>query len=102
VAAGQREEIARLVAEGKTFDEVVTYFVAKYGSQEVLAAPIDEGFNRLAWALPYLAGFAGIVIVGGVALRWTRRSAGADAPESLPRADAALESKLDDALRDLD
>jgi cytochrome c-type biogenesis protein CcmF len=102
VAAGQREEIARLVAEGKTFDEVVTYFVAKYGSQEVLAAPIDEGFNRLAWALPYLAGLAGIVIVGGVAVRWTRRSAGADAPESLPRADAALESKLDDALRDLD
>jgi cytochrome c-type biogenesis protein CcmF len=102
VAAGQREEIARLVAEGKSFDEVVQYFVAKYGSQEVLAAPIDEGFNRLAWALPYVAGLAGIVVVGGVAIRWTRRSAGAAAPEALPRADAALESKLDDALRDLD
>ncbi len=103
VAAGQRDEIASLVAEGKTFDEVVDYFVAKYGSQEVLAAPIDEGFNRLAWAFPYLTGLAGIVLVGGVAVRWSRRSPAridAETPQS-PR-DAELESKLDDALRDLD
>lgn len=103
VAAGQREEIARLVAEGKTFDEVVDYFVRKYGSQEVLAAPIDEGFNRLAWAFPYLAGMAGFVVIGGLAVRWTRRTRGVAAdPEPAPAANEALESKLDDALRDLD
>jgi len=103
VAAGQRDEIAQLVAEGKTFDEVVDYFVKKYGSQEVLAAPIDEGFNRLAWAFPYLAGLAGIFVVGGVAVRWSRRSTSepAAAGPAAP-ADAELESKLDDALRDLD
>ena len=103
VAAGQRDEIAKLVAEGKTFDEVVDYFVAKYGSQEVLAAPIDEGFNRLAWAFPYVAGLAGIVLVGGVAVRWSRRGESREAAGQPARpADAALESKLDDALRDLD
>ena len=26
----------------------------KYGSQEMLGAPIDKGFNRLAWLFPYL------------------------------------------------
>jgi len=103
VAAGQREEIAGLVAQGKTFDEVVDYFVKKYGSQEVLAMPIDEGFNRLAWAFPYLAGLAGIVLVGGIAVRWSRRSDGlTSAPVPAAPANAELESKLDDALRDLD
>ncbi len=103
VAAGQRDEIAGLVAEGKTFDEVVDYFVRKYGSQEVLAAPIDEGFNRLAWAFPYLAGMAGFVVIGGLAVRWTRRSRGVEEDaEPAPAANTELESKLDDALRDLD
>ena len=38
----------------------------KYGSQEVLAAPIDKGFNRLAWLLPYAVGRASASpIVGG-------------------------------------
>ena len=32
--------------------------VEKYGSQQFLAAPIDKGFNRLAWLFPYLLGAA--------------------------------------------
>ncbi len=31
-------------------------FVAEYGGQDVLAAPIDRGFNRLAWIVPYAVG----------------------------------------------
>ena len=102
VAAGQRDEISKLVAEGKTYDDIIDYFVTKYGSQEVLAAPIDEGFNRLAWALPYLAGLVGIVAVGGVAVRWSRRMSSAGPSQGPPVADAALESKLDDELREFD
>ena len=30
-------------------------------------APIDRGFNRLAWLLPYAVGLVGIVLVGGIA-----------------------------------
>jgi cytochrome c-type biogenesis protein CcmF len=105
VAVGQRDEIARLVAEGRTFDEIVDYFVTKYGSQEVLAAPLDVGFNRLAWFLPYAAGFVGIVVVGGVAVRWSRRTRDGETSESdgeRTPADSDLEDRLDDALRDLD
>ena len=39
-------------------------FIAKYGGQQLLGAPIDKGFNRLAWLFPYLVGAAGVVVVG--------------------------------------
>ena len=77
--------------------------MADHGGQDILAAPIDQGFNRLAWALPYVFGVTGAAMVGLVALRWTRRqgaapdAAGPDVP-----AEDALRARLDDELRDLD
>ncbi len=110
VAEAMRTEIAQLVAAGKTYDEVVDYYVAKYGSQEVLAAPIDEGFNRLAWFFPYVMGFVGIMVVGGVAVRWSRRPREGQATDisvagGTPAEEAAtqlLQERLEDELRDLD
>jgi cytochrome c-type biogenesis protein CcmH/NrfF len=96
-----RRELATLVEVGKTRDEIINHFVTKYGSQEVLASPIDKGFNRLAWLLPYGLGGLGIVLVGGTAVRWSRRNTAA---ETIAPAAAApeLERRLDDELRDLD
>ena len=104
VAEEMRVEISRLVAAGKTHDQIIEFFLAKYGSQEVLASPIDKGFNRLAWFLPYAAGMLGIVVIGGVALRWTRRpEGGGDGTGVAPAPpNEAMESRLDDELRDLD
>ncbi len=48
-----RGELAALIDQGKTHDEIIQAFVASYGSQEMLGAPIDKGFNRLAWLFPY-------------------------------------------------
>jgi cytochrome c-type biogenesis protein CcmH/NrfF len=103
-AEEMRTEISRLVEAGMSYDEVVDYYVTKYGSQEVLAAPIDEGFNRLAWFLPYAVGAIGIVLIGGVAIKWTRRPSElpavtpvTDTPEQQQR-----EARLEDELRDLD
>ena len=103
-AEGMRAELASLVAKGMTNDQVIEYFVKKYGSQEVLASPIDAGFNRLAYLVPYGVGALGVVTIGSLAVRWSRRRAETAAPhagESAPT-DAGLESKLDDELRDLD
>ena len=70
-----RAELSRLVNDdGKTREQIVQYYIAKYGSQEPLASPIDTGFNRLAWAVPYVLGAGGLVGVGLVAVRWSRRS----------------------------
>ena len=51
-----RGELAALIDQGKTHDEIIQWFIAKYGGQEMLGAPLDKGFNRLAWLFPYLVG----------------------------------------------
>jgi cytochrome c-type biogenesis protein CcmF len=105
LAADMREEVSKMVAAGKTRDEIYAYYIAKYGSQEPLASPIDKGFNRLAWFLPYLAGATGAAFIAIVAFRWSRREEDAEAaadqqPEAID--DPALRERLDDELRDLD
>jgi len=82
---------------------VIDYYVQKYGSQEPLAMPIDRGFNRLAWAVPYALGVLGAVVAGSVAVRWSRTHQ--EEPEAVvaTRGDAdAWQQKLDEELRDLD
>jgi cytochrome c-type biogenesis protein CcmF len=100
-----RAELAQLVAGGKSEQEIVDYYLAKYGSQEPLAEPIDRGFNRLAWAVPYLVGAGGLAFIGTIAVKWSRRRDADDAQPAVAGervADSALESRLDDELRDLD
>jgi cytochrome c-type biogenesis protein CcmF len=102
-AARMREEIAGLVAQGKPRDAIIQYHIDKYGSQEPLAAPLDQGFNRLAWLLPYALGASGLVIAALAAVRWSRHAAAdprqaGDASDSNPE----LEARLDDELSNLD
>jgi cytochrome c-type biogenesis protein CcmH/NrfF len=104
LAAEMREEVAKMVADGKTRDQIYAYYIAKYGSQEPLASPIDRGFNRLAWFLPYLAGASGAAFIAIVAFRWSRREEDAEAAAQQPEAidDPVLRERLEDELRDLD
>jgi cytochrome c-type biogenesis protein CcmF len=104
-AAEMRTELSGLVKAGKTREDVIQYYVAKYGSQEPLAAPIDKGFNRLAWLFPYAIG--GVAAIGGafVVRKWSRRSY--DEPQvpqhvAAPAEDAALQARLDRELENLD
>jgi cytochrome c-type biogenesis protein CcmH/NrfF len=108
-AAEMRAEIANLVKMGLTREQVLQYYIQKYGSQEPLAMPVDKGFNRLAWFLPYVLGATGLLVVGVAAIRWSRHpkhsdptAAPAPAAPSQEDADKQLEARLDDELRDLD
>jgi len=95
-----RGELAALIDQGKTHDEIIQAFIVKYGSEEMLGAPIDKGFNRLAWLFPYAAGATGAVMIGFAAIRWSRRpEAEADPAQAV---DADVDARLDDELRDLD
>ena len=51
--------IAALLAAGRSDSEIIDEFVAQYGKR-VLAAPPAEGFNLLAWAMPFAAIGAGL------------------------------------------
>ena len=100
-AAQMRDEIAMLSRQGKTKQQILDFYVAKFGSQEVLSEPIDEGFNRLAWALPYLLGAAGLVTIVWTARRWSRPATVATPGLEAP-IDPELDARLDDELRNLD
>jgi cytochrome c-type biogenesis protein CcmF len=109
----QNAKLDEYLAKGMTREQILAAFVADHGGQDILAAPIDEGFNRLAWALPYAVGVTGAAAVGLVALRWSRRrengntgaaddSAGAPVTGRASNNIDALRARLDDELRDLD
>jgi cytochrome c-type biogenesis protein CcmF len=102
---GLEEQNARLdkvLAAGMNREQILAAFVADAGSQEVLMAPLDQGFNRLAWLLPYLVGASGAIIAGIVALRWSRRESRAADDRSVTAVDPSLQARLDDELRDID
>ena len=61
-------EISELVTAGNTEEEVYKIFEDKYGLR-VLAAPKAEGFNLLAWVMPFVGLLAGMVVVFFVAKR---------------------------------
>lgn len=90
------QETETLLAEGKTEEQILAHFVAQEGGQ-VLAEP--TGIGQLTWIIPYSVGALGIVGVGVTAVRWKRRRTSVPAGTG---ADATLEARLDDELRDLD
>ena len=51
-AAEMRAELAGLINEGKTDDEIIQSFIAKYGSQELLARADRQGLQPAGLALP--------------------------------------------------
>lgn len=72
MAAQMRTAIREHLAAGERPDQVVQYFVDKYG-EWILLAPRRQGFNLLVWAMPGIALAVGLLVVGILVTRWTRR-----------------------------
>ncbi len=100
--AAQLAKVHTLVSEGKSRDEVLATFVRDFGGQHILSRPIDEGYHRLLWILPYtVAGLAALALAV-IARRWSRAQ-GQPVPAVAGAAgDDRLQQQLDDELRDLD
>ena len=97
------QQAARLnafLAEGKDYDGVREAFAAEFGSQAILAAPLDRGFNRLAWLIPYLVAAGALISIVVTARRWSNRAVPAVAGDT--GIDPALSARLDDELNNLD
>lgn len=59
-----RAEIRKLVAEGQEEKAILARFTSQYGAR-ILSSPPTQGFNWLAWVLPFAAlaiGGLGVVI----------------------------------------
>ena len=99
----QRAKLDQYIGAGLNRDQVLAAFATDYGSQAILARPIDKGFNRLAWAVPYVIGAASALVAVFIARRWSRHDKpAANAAAAAPPDDSALRTRLDDELRDLD
>jgi len=64
--------IHQKLSEGETPDQVVQYFVARYGDG-ILLTPPQQGFNLAVWYLPFVAVLLGGFIVWGFVRQSVRR-----------------------------
>jgi len=67
-AADMTKEVATMVAASSSDADIYKAFEKKYG-KKVLGAPKPEGFNVLAWVLPFLGLAFGAVVVAVVVRR---------------------------------
>src|SRR5579864_8242880 len=67
-----RDELIAAINHGDNDDLVLQAFIQKYGTT-VLSAPTHQGFNRVAWIVPYLALVLGLGVVVMVVNAWGRK-----------------------------
>jgi cytochrome c-type biogenesis protein CcmF len=96
----QAAQLEALLTQGQDYDAVKASFVREFGSQAILAAPLDQGFNRLAWGLPYGIAIVALGAVFFIARRWSRAPRAVTQDEAV--VDPRLDERLDDELRNLD
>jgi cytochrome c-type biogenesis protein CcmH len=79
----QREKafVSRLVAAGKSKDEIKDALVTEYGT-EVLALPQGSGFDLSAYLVPVIAFVIAVIALSVGVLRWRRAGDRDDRPPS--------------------
>ena len=93
VALRMKAFIRERIAAGDSKAEIKAELVDQFGPS-VLAVPPKEGFDLLAWVLPFAGLAVAALAVGAVAWRWSRvRAEGGEEP-----LDPELEARLDDEL----
>jgi cytochrome c-type biogenesis protein CcmF len=95
-----KTDVAAMLKDGKSEQQILDHYVATLGGAHVLSEPPNRGTGLWAWLFPYLLGAGGAITAGVVALRWSRQPAVAGVPGGLE--DPGLAARLDDELRDLD
>lgn len=90
MASQMRVIIRERLAAGERPEQVVQYFVDRYG-EWILLAPRRQGFNLLVWLFPLAAVVTGLIVVAALLRRWTRRPGGAPAR---PAVDAAMSERI--------
>lgn len=98
-----RAEVQAMIDRGMGHQQIIAFYRHKFG-EKVLSAPTAEGFNLLAWVMPFAAIGLGGGLIALLLGKWraVRRAAG---PESSPQAgaaafDPALRRRLEDELKE--
>ncbi|MGH7934726.1 MAG: cytochrome c-type biogenesis protein CcmH [Candidatus Binataceae bacterium] len=96
-----RGKIDTMIARGMGRPEIIAFFRKQYG-EKILSAPTTQGFNILAWVMPFAAIIAGGGIIAFTVGRWRKASdassaASGSAPVSGDTAPPAEEPSAYDA-----
>lgn len=83
MAEDMKRRIRELIVQGRSDEEIRTYFTARYG-EWILLTPPRRGFNLAAYVLPLLAVGIGAVGIALAARRWSRRGSRPVPVEPLP------------------
>jgi cytochrome c-type biogenesis protein CcmH len=99
IARRMKTYIRERIDAGATGQQIKDELVAQFGPA-VLSEPPKHGFDLLAWLLPLGGLGLGVVVVGALALTWSRRRDGDDTPTST--LDPAMERRIDRELEQFD
>ncbi len=95
-----RAQIDRMIGRGMTRAQIIAFYRHRYG-EKVLSAPTTEGFNLLAWTMPFIA-----LVLGGGAMvlavgRWHSSAPSDSKPGAQPSSfDPELRRKLEKELEE--
>jgi cytochrome c-type biogenesis protein CcmH len=92
MAAQMRGIVRERLAAGATPEQVLQYFVDKYG-EWILLSPRRRGFTLLVWIAPFAAVAIGLVLVAMLLWRWTRRARQRDSAGPVA-VDAAMSERI--------
>ena len=95
-----RHEIDSMIGKGMTRAQIVAFYRRQYG-EKVLSAPTTEGFNLLAWMMPFIA----LVLGGGLMMlavgRWHSSAPSDSKPGAQPLSfDPELRRRLEKELEE--
>jgi len=82
-AKQMRAIVRERLAAGDSPEQVLAYFVEKYGDW-ILLSPPKSGFPLLVWVVPFVGLGIGLVLVAVVVRRWSRKPQGAGPPQLDP------------------
>ncbi|MFH1279100.1 MAG: cytochrome c-type biogenesis protein CcmH [Candidatus Eisenbacteria bacterium] len=97
-ADAMKEEILSFAREGKSDQEIMDFYVAKYG-ERILSQPVEEGFNRLAVIAPVALFVVGVFVVGGILKKQKASGKGSGRTEKAPL-DSGLEDEIEREIRE--
>jgi cytochrome c-type biogenesis protein CcmH len=86
-----KKEVADQLATGKSREEILAYFQKKYG-EKILSSPTTEGFNILAWTMPFVVVGAGALLIILALGRWNIRRT--DKPGPSASSDDGVQERL--------
>jgi len=102
-ANAERRQIQRLIAQGKSEQQIKDALVAQYGDR-VLALPKENGFNLAVYVVPVAAVALALALLALMLPRWRReaRTRAAAPAAAVPTPSAEDLRRLDDELAQRD